>query len=57
MNEPLFVEDYAEPVDTTTQVTRIPGTPDAPCHCGRDQCDYPWCTPPNRYSADQPPPT
>lgn len=47
MSERLFAPEYNEPVDTTTQVNRIPGTPDAPCHCGQETCEYPWCKPPD----------
>ena len=42
MTDPLFAPEYAEPVDTRTCVERMPGTPDAPCHCGRDSCRWPF---------------
>jgi hypothetical protein len=38
----LFAPDYSEPVDPTTQVTRIPGTADAPCHCEEPVCRWPF---------------
>jgi hypothetical protein len=38
----LFDPAYAEPVDPTTQIARIPGTPDAPCHCGEPVCRWPF---------------
>ena len=40
MTDQLFSPDYATPIDTRTQVDRLPGT-DAPCHCGRDRCRWP----------------
>jgi hypothetical protein len=42
---PLFADTFAEPVDLSTQVKRFPGTPDAPCHCQRDECAFPFCKP------------
>jgi hypothetical protein len=38
----LFDPAYAKPVDPTTQITRIPGTPDAPCHCDEPVCRWPF---------------
>lgn len=46
MTDRLFAADYDQPVDTRTLVDRIPGTADAPCLCGRDECAWPWCVPP-----------
>ena len=40
MTDQLFSPDYATPIDTRTQVDRLPGI-DAPCHCGRDRCRWP----------------
>ena len=43
-----FDPAYHQPVDVTTQVVRMPGTVNAPCLCGEDECDWPWCTPPEK---------
>lgn len=42
-----FSPEYAEPVDVTSQVDRLPGTADADCLCGKDECAYPFCKPPD----------
>jgi hypothetical protein len=41
----LFHPDFAEPPDTSTQVTRLPGTADAPCLCLEPECAWPFCVP------------
>jgi hypothetical protein len=38
----LFAPTYYEPVNPSTQVDRIPGTPDAPCHCAEAVCRWPF---------------
>jgi hypothetical protein len=50
VNDRLFSPDYADPVDTTTQVDRMPGTADAECMCGYGlpnhfnlECLWPFC--------------
>lgn len=50
MTDRLFSPDYADPPDLTTLVDRMPGTADAPCHCERDRCRWPFdpdCWPDN----------
>jgi hypothetical protein len=42
VTEHLFSPDYQEPPDTSTQVDRLPGTPDAPCLCGQPECRFPF---------------
>jgi hypothetical protein len=38
----LFSPVWYEPVNTRTQVDRMPGT-DAPCFCKREKCGWPFC--------------
>jgi hypothetical protein len=39
----LFAPTYYERVDLTTQITRLPGTCDAPCHCDLGpKCRFPF---------------
>lgn len=45
MTDRLFDPLYSEPVDTSTQVARMPGTADAPCLCREPDCCWPWCCP------------
>jgi hypothetical protein len=42
MTDKLFADQYDQPPDTSTCVTRMPGTSDAPCHCGLDRCEWPF---------------
>lgn len=46
-----FSPNYLEPVDPTTQVSRMPGTASAPCLCGRHPCGWPFCKPPEKETA------
>lgn len=51
----LVPKDFAEPIDTRSQVTRWPGI-DAPCHCGRERCQWPLdpdCWPDNHPEEEQ----
>lgn len=47
MTDQLFHPHYDQPVDPSTQVARMPGTPDAPCLCREPDCSWPWCCPNN----------
>jgi hypothetical protein len=38
----LFSPVWFEPVNTSTQVDRMPGS-DAPCFCKREKCEWPFC--------------
>lgn len=66
MTDRLFAPEYDQPLDVTTQVTRMPGTVDAECLCpltGNEridqECLFPFCDweahakPPARFPADQ----
>lgn len=45
---PLFSPAYQQPVDTSSQVDRMPGTINAPCICQKGRCEWPFCTPPKK---------
>ena len=45
MSDRLFDPRYADPIDPSTQVARMPGTVDAPCLCREPECAWPFCIP------------
>jgi hypothetical protein len=53
MTDKLFADQYDQPPDTSTCVTRMPGTADAPCMCGYDVCAWPWCVPPTEENDER----
>lgn len=52
MTDQLFHPNFADPVDPSTQVARMPGTIDAPCLCREERCRFPFCVPTDQEEED-----